>query len=169
MADEPADPWVRRLARLFAEHPAWVAAARHLDPRATSTVHFSHCPGERWRLERQGDTTLLLPGPADDPDFVFRFTPGAIERLEAVRGGIGEFAVQLFTCLLDDDPQNRVELRIVADFPRLRSRGYVGLLIAAGPRVLAFGFSHGIRTLSGLRRLVAQLRARDPQAWEEGG
>lgn len=169
MGPQPDDVWVQRLARLFAEHPAWLEAARRLDLQATSSVYFSHRPGEPWRLERRGDTTLLSPGAAVDPDFVFRFTPGAIERLEGVRGGIGDFAVQLFSCLLDDDPERRAELRIVADFGRLRRRGYVDLLFAAGPRVVAFGFSHGIRTLSGLRRLVAQLRAQGPRDWEETG
>jgi hypothetical protein len=103
-----------------------------------------------------------------DPDFVFRFTPSAIERLEAVTGGIGEFAVELFTLITEADSDTGVGFRIVASFPRLLRRGYVGLLLAAGPRVVAFGATHGIRTVGALRRFVAQLRDSGPADWETG-
>src|SRR5262245_848858 len=69
----PSDPWIERLARLFREHPAWREAARFIDRRATNNVFFSHRPGRVWHLERDGDETVLLPGTAPDPDFVFRF------------------------------------------------------------------------------------------------
>jgi hypothetical protein len=42
----------------------------------------------------------------------------------------------------------------------------VKLLLAAGPRVLAFGAAHGVRTLGALRRLVSDFRARGPADWE---
>ncbi len=161
-----ADDWIERLARLFREHPAWVRAARILVPAATSTVYFRHRPGEAWRLEQQDGVTRLLAGGAADPDFVFRFTPAAIERLEAVEGGIGEFAVELFTLMTEEDPDLLVGFRIAVGFPRLLRRGYVRLLVEAGPGVLAFGASHGIRTLGALRRFIAQLRDQDPADWE---
>jgi len=157
---------IDRLADLFREHEAWIAAARHIDPRATSSVYFSHRPGEVWRLEHGGGETQLLPGAAPDPDLVFRFSPGAVARLEATRGGISAFAVELFSRMLDEDPEQRVDFRIVADFRRLATRGYVRLLLAAGPRVVAFGLAHGVASLGALRRLVAELRSRDPADWE---
>lgn len=164
---EPAtDETVERLARLFLEHPAWVAAARHLSRSATSTVYFSHRPGEPFRLDQGDGHTRLLPGAATDPDFVFRYTPASVEALERVEGGIGAFAVALFGLILEDDPARRVGFRIVAGFVRLVRRGYVRLLLIAGPRVAAFGATHGIFHLGGLRRLVAELRARDPEEWE---
>ncbi|MDH3214649.1 MAG: hypothetical protein OEM05_19390 [Myxococcales bacterium] len=157
---------IDRLARLFLEHPAWVTAARRLAPQATSTVYFAHRPGEPWRLEHREGRTRLLPGAAADPDFVFRFAATSAERLETVRGGIGDFAVALFTLITEEDPEARVDFRIVAGFPRLVRRGYLGLLVAAGPRVVAFGASHGIRTLAALRRFAAQRRAGTPEPWE---
>ncbi len=160
------DAVVERLARLFGEHPAWVRAARQLAPEATSSVYFSHRPGEVWHLEQPRGTTQLLPGAAADPDFVFRFTPAAIARLEAVGGGIGDFAVELFRLVLADDPELRVGLRIAARFGRLLRRGYLGLLVAAGPRVLAFGAAHGIRTPGALRRFVTQIHSPTPAEWE---
>jgi len=163
------DPWVARLARLFATHPAWCDAARYASEGATSRVGFTHLPGERFRLVRAGSRTRLLAGDAADPDFAFRFTPGAIERLEAVDGGVGDFAVALFALMLEEDPELRVDLRIAAPFARLVSRGYLRLLLAAGARVLAFGAQRGVRTLGELRRLVEQLRGRSPEAWEREG
>ncbi len=160
------DESVERLAALFAAHPAWVEAAGRLSDRATSSVYFSHRPGEVFRLEQQRGETRLLPGAARDPDLVFRFSPASIERLDEVEGGVGEFAVALFELILEEEETLRVGLRIVAGFPRLAMRGYVGLVVAAGPAVVAFGASHGIRTLSGLRRLVAEVRSRGPAEWE---
>jgi len=162
MATNPGDDWTERLARLFRAHPAWVAAARSLSTSATSNVYFTHRRGEVWRLEQQNAETLLLPGATPDPDFVFRFSPEAIESLETVEGGIGDFAVALFSQVVDDE----VGLRIVAGFPRLMRRGYVKLLVVAGPPVVAFGATHGVRTLGALRRFVAQLRASGPADWE---
>jgi hypothetical protein len=160
------DEWIERLARLFREHPAWVAAARHLSPDATSSVYFRHRPGEPFHLEQGRSGSLLLPGAARDPDLAFRFAPRSVERLEAVRGGIGDFAVELFSLITGPDPDARVDLRIAASFPRLARRGYVALLLRAGPRVLAFGARRGVRTLAALRRLVADLRRPAPEPWE---
>ena len=53
METRPGDEWTERLAKLFAEHPAWIAAAQLLSPEATSTVFFRHRPGEPWRLETE--------------------------------------------------------------------------------------------------------------------
>ena len=161
---ELPDPSIERLARLFREHPAWREAAERIDRRATSDVFFSHRPGEAWHLERRGDETLLLPGAASDPDFSFRFPPAAIDRLEAVQGGAGDFAAELFTLALSDDPDLRVDLRILADFPRLLRRGYVRLLATAGTRVRKLGAAHGVFGLMDLVRLVARLRRGEPLA-----
>ena len=161
-----SDPWVERLARLFREHPAWREAARFIDPRATSNVFLTHRPGEAWHLERRGNEALLLPGAASDPDFVFRFAPGAIARLEAVRGEAGDFAAELFMLAMTDDCENRVDLRIAGSFSRLLRRGYVRLLLAAGPRVRAMGLAHGVVDLESLVRLVTRLRDSTPRAWE---
>ncbi len=166
MVSNVRDLWIQRLARLFLEHPAWQKAASRIAERSTSTVYFSHVPGEPWHLERREGRTLLLPGAASDPDFVFRFSPTAVERLEQCSGGIGDFAVALFRLMAGEDPEARVDCRIVAGFGRLARRGYVGLLVAGGPGVLAFGASHGVYTLGALRRVVANLRSGGPEPWE---
>lgn len=166
MTSPTSDPTVEHLAALFRGHPAWVDAADHISRRATSNVYFRHRPGEVWHLHQQAGRTQLVPGPTPDPDFVFRFTPAAVERLGNVQGGIGAFAIELFSCVLDDDPEQGVELRVVAGFTRLAARGYVRLLLAAGPQVLAFGQRHGVPSLGALRRFVAQMRARGPADWE---
>ncbi len=162
MGDSASDEWTERLAVLFAEQPAWVMAANHLRNDATSTVYFTHRTGEAWRLEMGRSGARLLPGEARDPDFAFRFSPDSIEKLEAVEGGIGEFAVALFEEIVDGS----ADLRIKAGFARLTMRGYVKLLLAAGPPVLAFGATHGIRTLGALRRFVSDLRSRGEADWE---
>jgi hypothetical protein len=161
--NDQGDEWTDRLSRLFLAHPAWVEIARRLRQDASSSVYFSHREREPWRLVRCDDETHLIPGADPDPDFVFRFTPESIEALESVEGGVGDFAVTLFSLVVD----GAVELRIVAGFPRLMTRGYLRLLLAAGPPVLVFGARHGIRTIGALRRFVAQLRERGPAEWEQ--
>jgi len=161
------DLWIETLARMFREHPAWQETARLIDPRSTSTVYFRHRPDEPWRLERRGDDTLLLPGAAEDPDFVFRFTPGAIARLAAVRGNAGDFAAELFSMAWSDDPAVRVNIRIACGFARLLRRGYVRLLLGAGPRARAIAASHGVDGMSSIQHLAATMRKIDRAGWEE--
>ncbi|MBW2398116.1 MAG: hypothetical protein JRG80_02465 [Deltaproteobacteria bacterium] len=164
-ADHP-DSHVEKLAACYREHPAWRDAAGWLSGDASSAVYFSHRPGEAWHLSQGNDGAVLQPGSADDPDLAFCFTPAAIERVASVQGGIGDFAVALFECITSEDPELRVGFRVVAPLTRLLRRGYVGLMLAAGPKVAAYGARHGIRTLAQLRRLVQQSRAAGPAAWE---
>jgi hypothetical protein len=157
-----SDASTERLARLFREHPAWVEAARYLGRNASSAVYFSHRRAEPWSLLQREGETQLIPGVPDDPDFVFRFTPASIEQLEAVDGDIGDFAVTLFSLV----GEGEVKLRIAAGFGRLVRRGYVKLLLAAGPPVVAYAAAHGIQTLGALRQLVAEMRDRGAADWE---
>jgi hypothetical protein len=115
------DETVRTLARLFRTHPVWVEAARGVDRRAESAVYFAHLPGRPWRLVRRGGRTLLLRGRARDPDLVFRFTPAAVARLAAARGDVEDFAVELFSRIVESRRTRRVDLRVA-----VRSRGWPG-------------------------------------------
>jgi hypothetical protein len=160
------DPHVARLARLFASHPVWCEAARRIHEDARSSVYFRHRPGEPWRLVRRAGGTLLEPGPAEDPDLAFCFPPEAIETLAQTRGSVADFALALFRLALEDDPERRVRIRVIAPFPRLLRRGYVDLLLRGGPKLLWFGATHGVRTLGQLRRLVDALRRSEPEEWE---
>jgi hypothetical protein len=162
----PADPCDERLAACYREQPSWRRAARHLSADATSAVYFSHRPGEAWRLVQRDGGAELQPGRAPDPDLAFCFTPAAVERIASVRGGAGDFAVALFECIGSEDSAQRMGFRVVAPFSRLLRRGYVALLVAAGPKVAAYGLRHGIRTLGQLRRFVQQSRSNGPAAWE---
>jgi len=169
LSEPPAgDRHVEGLARLFREHPAWVEAARHVSEDAQSRVLFTHRPGERWHLAREQGVTRLLAGDVADPDFVFRFSPEAIDRLAGLEGSVGAFAVELFGLIVGEDPRARVDLRIAAPFSRLVRRGYLRLLVASGGRVVAFGARHGVRSLRQLRRLVEKLTKKPPDAWEDG-
>lgn len=160
------DATVETLTRLFRAHPVWRRAAGHIAPEAECAVYFRHLPGRPFRLVRRRGRATLVPGVARDPDFVLRFAPAAVERLARVRGDVGDFALELFHRALDRRAAARVDIRIAAPFARLVRRGYVRLLLAAGPRVLALGAAHGVRTLGELRALVARLRARRPARWE---
>jgi hypothetical protein len=163
------DPHVRRLAELFRSHPIWCEAAKRIAEEASSKVFFSHRPGEPFRLLRRGGVSVLEAGAAEDPDFAFCFPPAAIEELARTSGATGDFALALFRLALEDDPQRQLRIRVIAPFPRLLRRGYVELLLRGGPRLLWFGATHGVRTLTGLRRLVDAARREGPEEWEQAG
>jgi hypothetical protein len=159
------DPYVQQLRLLFLEHPAWLKAGKHIRDGASSRVLFSHVPGE-FQLLRRGGQSQLLEGAADDPDFAFRFTPRAVERLSAIESAdVADFAIVLFECTVSADPELQVGLRVVGGFPRLMLRGYVGLLFGGGSRLLAYGAGRGVRNVSDLRRFLKQTRSTDPR-WE---
>jgi hypothetical protein len=159
------DPHVLQLRELFLAHPAWVKAARHIRDGASSRVVFSHVAGD-YQLLRKSGQSLLIPGPAEDPDFAFRFTPRAIERLAAIDSDqVADFAIALFEGTVAEDPELQVGLRVVGSFPRLMLRGYVGLLFGGGPRLLAYGASRGVRNVGDLRKFLKQTRVTDPR-WD---
>jgi hypothetical protein len=160
------DPHIARLRELFRTHPAWLSAAQHIKDGSQSRVYFSHVPGEFHMLRKDGQS-LLLEGKADDPDFAFRFTPKSIDRLSRVQGSdVADFAVELFECIVSEDPDLQVGLRIISGFTKLFWRGYVTLLMKGGPRVLAYGASRGVNSVGDLRRFLKQSRASDPR-WEQ--
>jgi len=167
--DETLGDPVEQLARLFAENPAWDEAARYLDPAATSDIYFSHEPGRVWHIERRAGVTQLLPGASERPDLVFRFSPHAVRELSREHDGIAAFAIALFRLALAPDPDRGVRIRIVAPFIELTRRGYVKLLLAGGPSLLAFGVEHGVRGLADLRALVRRLRRSESDTWERDG
>jgi hypothetical protein len=159
------DPHVLKLRSLFRSHPAWLEAARSVREGSASRVLFSHVLGEYQLVRRDGES-LLLEGAAPDPDFVFRFTPKAVDRLAELESAeVADFAIELFDCIVSDDPDIQVGLRVLASLPRLMVRGYVGLLFGGGPKLLSYAASRGVRNVSDLRKFIKQARASDPR-WE---
>jgi len=160
------DPHIAQLRDLFLTHPAWLDAAGHIKDGSQSRLTFSHVEGDYYMIRKDGKS-LLLAGKPSDPDFAFYFTPKAIERLAMVQGhDLADFAVELFDCVVSEDPELQVGLRILSSFPKLFWRGYVGLLMKGGPRVLSYGASRGVTSMSDLRRFLKQSRASDPR-WEK--
>lgn len=164
--DEGIDETVSALADLFHRHPAWRAAARYITRESMSDVYFTHRRGEVWRLVHAEQGSSLVPGKAQEPDFVFRFAPGAVTRLQAVEGGLGDFAAELFSLFEEEDPDQRVDLRVAAPFAQLRKHGFLKLLLSAGPKAAAFGFRRGVFSVTGLAKLVRNARRAPVFDWE---
>lgn len=160
------DRHVELLRNLFLTHPAWRAASNHLREGSSSRVIFSHVPGE-FHLLRQGNQNLLLEGRARDPDLAFRFTPKSIERLSQVQGtDIADFGVELLDCAASEDPEIQVRMLVISGFSKLLLRGYAGLLLKAGPRILrGSGGGGGGASISDVRKMISALR--DNSGWVE--
>ena len=156
------DPSIAKLAWLFREHPDWVDAMQHIADGSVSAVYFTHRPGEPWHLIVDSGAVHLLPGPTKKPDFAFRFSPHAIDKLAAAHGGIDAVAVELFDLILADE----VDFRINASFWRLVRHGHLRLVLEAGPKVFAYGARHGVRTLGQLRAVAKSVSSSQQAAWE---
>src|SRR6478735_3776742 len=112
------DPHIAQLRDLFLTHPAWLDAASHIKDGSQSRLTFSHVEGDYYMIRKDGKS-LLLAGKPSDPDFAFYFTPKAIERLAMVQGhDLADFAVELFDCVVSEDPELQVGLRILSSFPK---------------------------------------------------
>jgi hypothetical protein len=160
------DQTVSALEELFREHSAWRQAASEISPASTSNVYFTHLPGAAWHLEQRAEGSALEPGKVKDPDFVLRFSPGAVQRLKSVEGGIAAFAAELLALSEEAEPDQRVDLRVVASFSRLRERGFLRLLGKAGPKIIAYGLSRGVFSFVDIGKLVRRARATPAYKWE---
>lgn len=165
-SSDSQDEIVDSLIALFRDHPAWREAASIVARDSMSNVYFTHRPGETWHLERGKVGSNLVPGGVDDPDFVFRFSPGAVAKLSDVRGGVAKFALELFSLIESGDPDERVEVRVAAPFARLREHGFLTLLLQAGPTVAVYGLRRGIVGVSSLAKFARQATNAKPQDWE---
>lgn len=158
------DPHVALLGELFATHPAWLAAADCIKDGCTSSIRFSHVPGE-YELLRKDGKSRLVAGKPSDPDLAFIFTPKSIEQLSRVKGSdIADFGVELMELAGSQDPELQVRIRVISGFSKLLFRGYVGLLMKGGPRVLAYGGKG--TSFTDVKRLLSQLRSKDT-LWDE--
>lgn len=155
------DAYIQKLQTYFLEHEVWVAAAKSIKEGAGSQVFFSHVEGE-WHLLRRDGESLLLEGPATDPDLGFCFTPASIDSIVDQEGNMGDVAVQLFNCITSEDPELKVDFRVFASFGRLLKKGYVQVLLRGGPKVLQYAASRGVHTLSDLRKLLKEAQSDDP-------
>lgn len=167
-SQQPSDPAVTTLARLFAQEPVWQSAMRRVAEGANSAVYFSHLPGRSWHLIKRAGTVLLLPGPAPKPDFAFCFTPASVASLAAVSGGADDVAVSLFDLILSDDDTQGVGFRILAPFGTLVRHGHLRLVIESGPKTILYGMRHGILTVGQLRRFAERLRSAATGDWPCG-
>jgi hypothetical protein len=159
------DPTVEKLRSLFLNHPAWLKAAEPIKDGASSRVLFAHLPSE-YQLLRQDGQSLLLEGPAVEPDFAFYFPKKAIDRLCAVQGTEqADFAIALFDCVVSEDPDEQVGLRILAGLGQIFWKGYLTMLLRGGPRVLAYGARRGLHSVADLRKFLKHTRASHPR-WE---
>ena len=161
---------IEQLRIFFAEHPAWVKAAKSIVDGANSEVVFD---GEAapWRLMRVDGVSVLEPGVAPSPDFTFYFTGSAIASLTQTdqKATISDFALVLFNRIISDDPRERIGFHVRAPFGQLVKRGYLRVLLRGGPAVLRFMSEHGIRSWRDFNSLVTAVRGDSTFDWARLG
>lgn len=157
----------QRLIQFFAEHPAWVNAARPLPDGVCSQLFFAGDPTP-WRLIRREGKSVLEPGEPEKPDFGFVFSQGAIDYMtEPVDATIGDFAVRLYECCFIMDEDRRVELQVIAPISQIVRNGYWKIALKGGWKVMKLARAHGIITVRDVRRVFGLLRGQNSAAVRE--
>lgn len=150
----------RRLVNYFAENPAWVSAAKPLGDGVCSRVYFFGEDTE-WNLVRRNGVSVLEPGRADNPDFEFTFSEGAINYMtELAEGTIGDFATRFYECCFLMDEARRVEFQVVSSVSQIVRRGYWIIVLKGGFKVLKIARQHGIGGVQDIKRLFGLLRGK---------
>ncbi len=147
-----------KLIAFFADHPAWVEAARPLPDGVCSRLRFAG-DDQVWSLIRRGGRSVLEPGEPPNPDLDFVFSEGAIAYMtELDDATIGDFATRLYECCFLLDESRLVELRVIAGVGQLFRHGYWKIVLKGGWKVLKIARAHGIGTPGDLRRVFGLLR-----------
>ncbi len=157
----------QKLIRFFAEHPAWMEAARPLGEGVCSHVRFAGDDTD-WNLVRRAGVSVLEPGEPVNPDFFFAFTEGAIAYLtEDENANIGDFATRMYECcfLLDED--RRIDFQIVSPITQILRHGYWKIAIKGGWKVMRIARAHGIGSLRDFQRVLGLLRGKNSSAVRE--
>jgi hypothetical protein len=151
----------QRLITFFATNPAWMSAAKPLGEGVSSRLYFAGDERE-WRLIRRKGVSVLEPGPAENPDFSFTFTEGAVDYMTELQdGSIGDFATRMYECcfLLDDD--QRIDFQVVSSVAQVIRRNYWIIVLKGGFKVLKIARQHGIGGVQDFKRLFGLLRGKN--------
>jgi hypothetical protein len=88
----------------------------------------------------------VVQGPAKDPDFTLTMTPGAVERITALRGDdVGALGIEFFKLMLEKDSGLKIRARVETSTARLLGHGYLGVLALGGMKVTWWLLKNGVK------------------------
>ncbi len=81
-----------------------------------------------------------------EPDFTITLPDGAVRRITALQSDdVGEFGIEFFKLILEEDPAVKVRVKIDAPTSRLLHHGYLGVLAQGGMKVTWWLLKNGVK------------------------
>ncbi|MDF1565391.1 MAG: AAA family ATPase [Deltaproteobacteria bacterium] len=149
---------VDKLRTFFETSPAAAKATKPLKKGAEVGVVFTDVPGD-YRFGVETGAGRIGEGKASDPDFELELAPGAVDRLCSMQtDDLGEFAVTFFKCMLADDPEQKIGVKLHSGFLKLTSRGYLKTMALGGAKVFAFMAKNGYMGPTAVKKAIDKLR-----------
>jgi hypothetical protein len=146
------------LQRFFETSLSARKAASHLKPAAEVGVKFTDLPGE-YRFTLIEGKPRFLDGSAKDPDFVLTLAPGAVAAIAAQPDAeVGDLGVLFFQHILSKDPNSKIGVKLHSGLIKLTLRGWVGVMMSGGGRVIGWMASKGLKGPSAIATALGRLR-----------
>src|SRR5881628_3099140 len=146
------------LQRFFETSESARKAASHLKSAAQVAVRFTDVPGEFHFGLAEGKPRFFT-GAAKDPDFELTMAPGAVTAIAAQpNADVGELGILFFQHIVAQDPQSKIGVKLHSGLIKLTMRGWVGVMMSGGVKVLGWLASKGLKGPSAIAHAVSRLR-----------
>lgn len=134
------------LKQFFESHPVAQKATAPLKRGAEVAVHFTDLPGRTFRFYKEDDAPRLTESSPQDADFDLTLAPLAVQEIVALEGHeVGDFGIAFFSHLIASEPERKVQVKLHAGPLKLLRRGYLGVLVLGGPKVLGWLARKGVK------------------------
>jgi hypothetical protein len=150
------------LKSFLEEAPACKEAARPLKDGVEIGVQFHGVPGE-YRVVKENGRLTVKEGRAKSPDWTAVLTPAAVINVKALpNADIGELGVEILRRMArglnDPNSEDHIKVQLTAGFFTIMRHGYLGILPLGGPKVAKWLAQHGLKNVSGIKRVFKKLR-----------
>ena len=146
------------LQRFFETSESARKAATHLRSAAEVGVQFTDVKGD-FRFTLVDGRPRFLDGKAKDPDFELTMAPGAVTAIAArPNADVGELGILFFQHIVAQDPQSKIGVKLHSGLIKLTMRGWVGVMLSGGGKVLGWLASKGLKGPSAVAHALSRLR-----------
>src|SRR2546421_8003306 len=146
------------LQRFFETSESARKAASHLKAPAEVGVRFTDDAGE-YRFTLVDGKPRFLDGRAKDPDFELTMAPGAVTAIAAQpNADVGDLGILFFQHIVAQDPQSKIGVKLHSGLIKLTMRGWVGVMLSGGGKVLGWLASKGLKGPSAIAHALSRLR-----------
>lgn len=147
-----------KLRRFFETSEAARRAASSLRKAAEVGVRFTDVPGD-FRFHSVDGKPAFEVGKAMDPDFELTLAPGAVDAITAQpQADVGELGVLFFQHIVAKDENDKVRVKLHSGLVRLTMRGWLGVLAAGGPKVIAWMAQKGLKGPGAVASALSRLK-----------